>query len=456
MAQPPSSRKCPNPPSAESLDLGTLIGSYYEIGSTARYKIRNELGMACTRTNFTVGNFNLNHGHSIPNEVSPYNRDLTINVSTSAVPVTTLDHHSLLAISRIASAASNICSNAARLCDMLSLHDGFLFEATLRLSTVSSEMLGRSNSTSSSSTRALAQVMELINSSVLAVQARLDRVARSVQAIAGINAALSQNSGGADSVDQLLHTLRVAVGNGIGEAREAGVFTINNLTYAVDMVDGVASHMQSEMPSTTTSSASASMVGILREASSYLSQGIESITNKVTAIEGLLNNIEGPLAYLVSAGTHDIIGNATNLATTNGNVSRVVLTSGQAYEVRPEERGNMIFHPIGGPETSARIIESGNPFKIIAVEGGVPATMGEYSAVLVYTCDINAENEPHTELFILSRTPTLVPQAITNLLDTAASYGLYTDCDSPFIPSVQRPADDCGATGPSIPNSISS
>jgi hypothetical protein len=36
------------------LDVSTLLGSYYEIGSTARYKLRNELGITCTHTNFTV------------------------------------------------------------------------------------------------------------------------------------------------------------------------------------------------------------------------------------------------------------------------------------------------------------------------------------------------------------------------------------------------------------------
>jgi hypothetical protein len=84
--------------------------------------------------------------------------------------------------------------------------------------------------------------------------------------------------------------------------------------------------------------------------------------------------------------------------------------------------------------------------QIIALEGGIPAPAGSAASVLLaYTCDENGgdpDRGPITDLLLLSRTPTLPPPVVIGLLNTAASLGIYTDCDNPFVPTIQRP-DNC-------------
>ena len=283
-------RTCPTPRTADTLDLRNLVGTYYEIGSTARYKLRNELGMACARTNFSIDNAggapSNDHSGDIDNgsddnggvgsgsgsDAQPNSSGpdaATINVVASGVPVL-FGHQTLLAVSRIASAAANVCSNAAHMCAMLA-PESRLSEAVLRISAVLDQMPPSSLGDAST----LNQAMYTINASVGAIHARLDRLSRAIGVVAGINAGLSQNAGGSPGVDPLLRTLRAGVMGGIEEAREVGAFAINNLTYVGNLLDLVAGHVaQSD-------SEPAAAADLLQEASALIDQEMDQISNQV-------------------------------------------------------------------------------------------------------------------------------------------------------------------------------
>ena len=161
---------------------------------------------------------------------------------------------------------------------------------------------------------------------------------------------------------------------------------------------------------------------------------------QVTSIQGLLNSIAGPLADMVGAEHRSSVAVG---AATMVNTSRVVLSEGQAIQ-NPDERGNMMLRRSSSSSSSSSSTSSTTPFRIIAVEGGVSPGMGEYPILLIFTCDIDANGDPQSELLLLSRTPTVAPQTVFLLLSGANLQGIFPDCDSPFVPSVQRP-DNCAA-----------
>jgi hypothetical protein len=99
-----------------------------------------------------------------------------------------------------------------------------------------------------------------------------------------------------------------------------------------------------------------------------------------------------------------------------------------------------------GTETETETeTETGEELKILALEGGFVTGMGEYSAVLVYACETDPRSgDPGVDLVLLSRTPDIAPRAVSRLLSVAASYGISTDCDNPFVPTLQRP-DRCAS-----------
>eukprot|EP01018_Ginkgo_biloba_P025332 Gb_35276 [translate_table: standard] len=82
-----------------------------------------------------------------------------------------------------------------------------------------------------------------------------------------------------------------------------------------------------------------------------------------------------------------------------------------------------------------------SPYWIIRLEGS--AREG-YRAALVYRFREDLQGEIHEDLFVLSRTRDLEKRVMNRFIETAARYGIYTDCDNPFIMTHQR-GGSCGA-----------
>ena len=156
-----------------------------------------------------------------------------------------------------------------------------------------------------------------------------------------------------------------------------------------------------------------------------------------------------------------ITSTGTNLhaATNKSTSSRVVRRGHAKFERLSEEAmmATMMMESMDNKSESVSVSAStdasttvsttalAESLQIIALEGGVPSSIGEYSVLLAYTCDANNADQdrgPITDLLLLSRTPTLPPATVISLLNTAALLGIYTDCDNPFVPTVQRP-DNC-------------
>ena len=153
-------------------------------------------------------------------------------------------------------------------------------------------------------------------------------------------------------------------------------------------------------------------------------------------MEGQLITIDGPLVEMVA------VDYRTNIVARESNIKRKVVESTNMQSSINE--GKVLLHNTNEDMTQFTFNTSAlaQPLQIVAVEGGFPTGLGEYSTILVYTCEINAHGDPSIDLMLLSRTPTVTPQSIIRLLDIASSYGIVTDCDNPLVPTLQRP-DRC-------------
>ena len=174
---------------------------------------------------------------------------------------------------------------------------------------------------------------------------------------------------------------------------------------------------------------------------------------KVSTLQGQLLTIQGPLVEMVAADYRSTrlgldgrersdAANTTTEEVGNGQATIQSLVQSLVQSNEP----NSMMESLQQVDNSSSSSSSSStpvaqPLQVIALEGGVPVGVGEYSALLVYTCSVNANGDPTTDLVLLSRTPTLTPQAVINFLSIANSLGVFTDCDNPFVPTLQRP--DC-------------
>lgn len=385
-----ATRTCPTPPTIDNLDLRALLGSYYEVGTTARYKLRNEAGLVCARSNLSMD--------TIP-PFQDRGSGVTIDVQNTGLQV--VGTESVSALSKISYSAADVCANAARMCAMMDTSSK-LSEAVLRISSVANHLT--SSFPSDAATLSLASTM--INSSVTSVKARLDGLARSITVISRIAAELSQ---GAGPLDPLLKALRSTVTLGSGEVHDLGSIVIGNLTLTRTLIAHVISY-----------TTNANYIELLFEASTLIEQEIEVVSSQVSRIQGLLSSIGGPWADMIEADA--ILTNKTQT---------LVVTKGHAVQ-NPDERGNMIL----------KMKQTTQPYKIIALEG---LPIFGYSAFLVYSCNIDPNGDPVGDLFLLSRSPSLATSSVSFFLNAATRLGISMDCDSIFVPTVQR-GGDCGVT----------
>ena len=253
-------KTCPTPPTPSSLDLNTLLGSYYEIGSTAHYKLRNELGMACTHTNFS-----LDTSASSENIV-------TVNVLTSGVPVVQ-GQQTLSALTRIASLSASVCSSAARMCSMISPQSK-IYDASLRVSGVA-QALSSSNPIDAST---LDQVVSTLNASVGGIHSHIERLSRSINIATGIIASsLNQGAGATAVLDPVLRAVRASVGVATNDVTELASLLVYNLTFSSSVLNQVISHL----PATAENS---DVRGSLGDALSLINQEIDDVIGQVMYI----------------------------------------------------------------------------------------------------------------------------------------------------------------------------
>lgn len=243
---------CPSPPTIDNLDLRTFLGSYYEVGTTARYKLRSEGGLVCAHSNFSV-------------DIIPPPQDqtsvVTIDVQNSGMQVMGIE--SVSALSKIAYSAADVCANAARMCTMMDTSSK-LSEAVFRMGSVINNILA----SSPSDAETLYQASAFINSTVVSVKERLDGLARSITTISRVAAELSQ---GAGPLESLLRAIRSTVAWGGNEVHDLGTIAIGNLTLTRNLITQVIMHMTD-----------ANSVELLSEASTLIEQEIEVITSQVS------------------------------------------------------------------------------------------------------------------------------------------------------------------------------
>ena len=253
-------KSCPSVPTLHNVDLNALLGSYYEIGSTARYKLQYELGSACTHTNFTIDR----------SDVTSSNSASIINVLSSSVPVVH-GQQTLSALTRIANTTFDICSNIARLCS-ISSPQSKLSEASLRVSTVATQLHIASNIIESNT---LNEVARVLNSSILSgVHTCLDRVSRSVNTMVSILVSgFNQGVGASVTLDPLVHSIRTSIGTTIEEANELSRLVVYNLTSVGALIDQVLSRpILARMTNARE---------LLKEALLLIDQGIDDVIDKV-------------------------------------------------------------------------------------------------------------------------------------------------------------------------------
>ncbi|KAH7372696.1 hypothetical protein KP509_17G017000 [Ceratopteris richardii] len=381
-----ATKTCPTPPTIDTIDLHTFLGSYYEVGTTARYKLRSEGGLVCMRSNFSM---------DTPPEAQA--NVVTIDVQNTGLQVVGIE--SVSAFSKISYSAADVCANAARMCAMMDTSSK-LSEALVRIGTVSNDIAF----SSPMDLKPLNHAAAIINSSVANVYRKADALALTVTVISRIAAELSQGVG---PYDTLLRALRSTVTSGSNEVRELGSNVIGNLTYTRNLIAQVITHRTNP-----------SHVELLSEASTLIEQEIELLISQVSRIQGLLSSIGGPLADTLEAD-----------ASLTNQTKNIVVTKGQVIQTTGE-RGNMVLS----------IKQTIRPYKIIALEG---FPLLGYSSLLVYSCELDSNGDPVEDVFLLSSSPSIPAPIVNILLNLASTYGISMDCDSVFVPTVQT-TGDCG------------
>ena len=252
---------CPRPPTMDNLNVDMILGSYYELGSTIGYKLRNdELATACGHTNFSMREPQYNDNENV----------FFIDIQSSSVPILQGPLHALRhALNRVAFSSLGACSHVAHMCTLTTnLSDISDRIATVVLSSGYNEI----DPTTSSSLRNASMT---IKASVANVQRHLDHIANAIGSlVARIWIALTQVNDGSNNdatmttQSLLIPATRLHIDNVVGEVRNLESF-VNDLANVARLLDVL--HSSDGFP----------LYHVLHQASSIINNRVNEVISQV-------------------------------------------------------------------------------------------------------------------------------------------------------------------------------
>ncbi|BBN02737.1 hypothetical protein MPTK1_2g17690 [Marchantia polymorpha subsp. ruderalis] len=380
----PNVTKCPSPPTFDLVDITAFGGKWYEIGSSARFKLTKEAGMACSQTNYTVMTSTSFWGPR------------TANMSFLDKGVNAVGNVAQFGVQQIAGAARGLCQNARDICKML--NSGSQIDQALTLVATAAGKIFLFHPTESATLNA---VRASVGTAISAVNVALDSLSKNVTQIQYLDSQLSQANGTLkDNLSRLL-----------------------NLTLK-------AGRVQDDIQSAVRALADA-RGKIIQVAAKLVVAGGADLPIK--AVPDL-----GQAVFLLAAAENAILALATEVRLATLGVTAVAgliaLDSSKAGGFASANPGVAIQNATFPGRLDAVWASKRAPYLILSVDGF--PNQG-YNAALIYSCTEVPGAHYKQALFIISRTPTLSQVVVDRFLGVAAFHGISTDCDDPFLYTVQ-------------------
>lgn len=371
-----ASKSCPTPPTFDSVNLQAYLGHWYEIGSTASFKLLTESGLVCDQAQYSAASGNVSLLNSGLKVIGPL---------------------AIAEIGAVSLAAGGVCTGARDICYDLAPSSG-ISQALYYISNAKGNL-------TKTDAALLSQISQKLRVSLEATEMALQVLADNIKQVQQLNSQLSQaNASLPESIN--------AIKSNVSQASQEQA-AISNLV-------GELSEAQSQ-----TRAISKKLQPDGKEAI-YAKQELEQATSSLTEAAVKIATINAAMG--VSLG--GIKAGAATLSLNEQPISNAKVSSVQGGITQNASSPGKLEVSINGVKA---------PYWILQVqEDG----RGGYGAALVYSCREIAGLAAKS-LFILSREPYLDEKVVEGFLKQAELYGIYNDCDDPFLFTVQR-GGNCG------------
>lgn len=375
----------------KDFNVERYLGRWYEIGSTALYKFQYERGLICD--------------HTIHSLLVPRTAEHGPVLSILGRGYQTLTPLESAGVAHLSGASQGVCSNARTICALVA-PNGLLRETIPQLAETIAIIRNDSVMRHRAETENLVTDLRNLRALANTVQISVDKLSRNISRLQALNANISQGAGDtqhniialmeeSSSIDTNIQSLNLHVSESIANLR-------------AEIAQG-ANFIRVENP----------------DLASRLDRSILALGAEFGRIETSLAGIAMALTG-VSASSRALAG----LPTSPGGPA----PSLPAREVRgvalqnPDARGKLELHQYGAP----------SQYWVLDVERSENSR--RYDAVLVYSCiDHGLDGVlPLEHLFVLAKNRTLAPATVNMFLETARRYGIYSECDNPFVTTVQH------------------
>jgi lipocalin len=370
------------------VDIESYVGTWYQIASTARYKLSYESGLVCEQANYTLLS-------------EPVAARISVVNSGAAV----ISRPEAAALSRFSLTAGAVCSNARIICSLATPRTSRLRQSLAALGSAELALSDAHPSTAAElhiHTRSAARLLRLVESEIesLALNASLIQ-----QAHARLSQDVGRRSDNIHHITDLAALTAAAVGTLSGRLLSgAEVAAREILRLAASVVAGENPSLAYQM-----SGAALGVAGELVRIRSFLGRAAVALTN---------------------------------LETMYSSFGKTAAAAGPSWGRAPPVMYGLGFQ---NSSSSGKFLMDfygiRSPYWIIGLEGS--AAEG-YEAALVYWCREDLYGEIDEDLFVLSRNRELEDGVLEKFMAAAARYGIYPDCDNPLVITDQR-SGSCGA-----------
>ncbi|KAI5077954.1 hypothetical protein GOP47_0007778 [Adiantum capillus-veneris] len=370
-----ASGSCAKPPTVdeEGFKVEDYLGKWYEIGSTASFKLLNEAGLVCNQARYSA---------SASGNLSLLNSGLRV-ISPLA----------LAEVVAVNVAARGACAAAREVCHQLA----------------AVSQLTRSLATLDGHDAHLLQISQQLKTSTQAAQQALNDLSEDVSLIQQANGQISQANPSSS-----LQSSVAALNRYVKEGRQVEQGALTSLVSTLNKIRGQvkdASHKS----------------GLREKSKAALEHAALSLASIALKVGASNNAIELSLKA-VGVGAKALAGNGHPV-----NDASVSSVSGSIIQPNATSPAKLAVSIIGNKA----------PYWIIALEKSKSSqSMGAYSAALVYSCS-EVAGVTAKSLFVLSREAQLQRSTLDAFLAKAESFGIYNDCEDPFLLTLQR-GGNCG------------
>ncbi|KAG0576146.1 hypothetical protein KC19_5G058600 [Ceratodon purpureus] len=371
-----SNSTCPDVSTFDIVDPAAYAGMWYEIGSTAQFKLLSEAGLDCLQSNYTL---------QLPNDPSGAALAVVNSGERSMGAIATL------AITSISTGAKEICMNARDVCSYIGPSSAMMQSVT-ELRIVSDKV----KSSLPEQAATLDDVAQKVENYAYNVSKEFTMLAKHVAKIQTMDGFLSAGNDSATNVDQLKLDM-------IAMSKHIDVFV--EFMHEMDIARSLLAQVAVKLVLAGEFVCSVDIT----EASALIAAAEQSISLRAARMRSTHTAMNAASEVLQLAD----LKLPNNLSWSSPGVATQNATA----------RGRLEFSILG----------LSDPYVIIALEG-LPSR--GYDAALLYSCtEDRLLDTIQQSFFVLSRRPTLQPATLNRFLAVASSLGIDLDCENPFLPS---------------------